>query len=206
MDFTADGRYAVATCEFSGQLLKLDVTTHKVIAYLTLNAMTRNQNSMPQDIRLSPDGQIFYVADMKMNGVFLIDAATFRVIGFIPTGIGTHGVYPSRNGKLLYIINRGCSSMICHPGGPGSISVIDPRIQKIVATWVIPGGGSPDMGNITADGTELWLSGRYDREVYVFNTTTGLLVHRIPVGRGPHGLTVWPQPGRYSLGHTGNMR
>jgi hypothetical protein len=27
-----------------------------------------------------------------------------------------------------------------------------------------------------------------------------------PVGKEPHGLTVWPQPGRYSLGHTGNMR
>jgi hypothetical protein len=26
------------------------------------------------------------------------------------------------------------------------------------------------------------------------------------VGGMPHGLTVWPQPGRYSLGHTGNMR
>jgi hypothetical protein len=26
------------------------------------------------------------------------------------------------------------------------------------------------------------------------------------VGKEPHGLTVWPQPGRYSLGHTGNLR
>ena len=29
---------------------------------------------------------------------------------------------------------------------------------------------------------------------------------KIAVGAEPHGLTVWPQPGRYSLGHTGNMR
>jgi hypothetical protein len=28
----------------------------------------------------------------------------------------------------------------------------------------------------------------------------------IPVGRGPHGLAVFPQPGRYSLGHTGIFR
>jgi hypothetical protein len=26
------------------------------------------------------------------------------------------------------------------------------------------------------------------------------------VGSGPHGLCVWPQPGRYSLGHTGILR
>jgi hypothetical protein len=52
---------------------------------------------------------------------------------------------------------------------------------------------------------QLWLSGRYDHEVYVFDTASGE-VTVIPVGREPHGLTIWPQPGRYSLGHTGNMR
>jgi YVTN family beta-propeller protein len=62
------------------------------------------------------------------------------------------------------------------------------------------------MGNVNAAGTELWLSGRFDAEVYVFDTSTGALAARIPVGQGPHGLAVWPQPGRFSLGHTGNMR
>jgi DNA-binding beta-propeller fold protein YncE len=92
------------------------------------------------------------------------------------------------------------------PGGPGSVSVLDAATGKVTATWPIPGGGSPDMGNPTADGKELWLSGRFDSEVYVFDTATGRLLARIPVAPGPHGLTVWPQPGRFSLGHTGNMR
>jgi hypothetical protein len=26
------------------------------------------------------------------------------------------------------------------------------------------------------------------------------------VGNGPHGAAVWPQPGRYSIGHTGILR
>jgi YVTN family beta-propeller protein len=90
--------------------------------------------------------------------------------------------------------------------GPGSISVLDPTTQSIIATWPVPGGGSPDMGSISADGKELWVSGRYDSEIYVFDTSTGQLTHRIPVGEEPHGLCLWPQPGRYSLGHTGNMR
>lgn len=205
MDFTADGHYAIVTCEFSGQLLKLDVAAHKVMGYLTLSLMP-GRKSMPQDVRSSPDGRVFYVADMMMNGTFLIDPITFRQIGFIPTGVGTHSVYPSRDGRFLYVANRGCGSEICHKKGPGSIAVIDPNLQKVVAIWDIPGGGSPDMGNVSADGKELWLSGRYDSEVYVFDTTIGKLTHRIPVGRGPHGLAVWPQPGRYSLGHTGNMR
>ena len=74
------------------------------------------------------------------------------------------------------------------------------------ALWKIPGGGSPDMGGVSADGTELWISGRYSAKVYVFDTTTGQVTHAIPVRAGPHGLLVWPQPGRFSLGHTGNMR
>jgi YVTN family beta-propeller protein len=72
-------------------------------------------------------------------------------------------------------------------------------------TWFIPGGGSPDMGNVSADGKVLWLSGRFDNQVYAIDTSTGE-VKTIKVGQEPHGITVWPQPGRYSLGHTGNMR
>ena len=89
--------------------------------------------------------------------------------------------------------------------GPGSVSVIDFARRAVKVTWFIPGGGSPDMGNVSADGKMLWLSGRFDDVVYAIDTTSGQ-VKTIPVGREPHGLTVWPQPGRYSLGHTGNMR
>jgi DNA-binding beta-propeller fold protein YncE len=91
------------------------------------------------------------------------------------------------------------------PGAKGSVSVIDFATRKIIANWPIPGGGSPDMGNVSADGKVLWLSGRFDDMVYAIDTTTGA-VRKIKVGTEPHGLTVWPQPGRYSLGHTGNLR
>ena len=62
------------------------------------------------------------------------------------------------------------------------------------------------MGGVSADGTQLWLSGRYDDEVYVFDTATGAPRRAHPAVPSPHGLAVWPQPGRYSLGHTGNTR
>jgi YVTN family beta-propeller protein len=232
VEFTADNRYAIATCEFSGQLVKIDLATKSVAGYLTLDpdkfinyiprqikrylgqrsarntamAALMSVPSMPQDIRSSSDGTKFYVADMKEDGVFVVDPTTFERIGFIHTGVGTHGIYPSRDGTKLYVTNRGWNSIAGGRHGPGSISVLDPSTDKVVATWPIPGGGSPDMGDVTADGKELWVSGRYDDEVYVFDTASGELTHRIPVGHEPHGLCVWPQPGRYSLGHTGNMR
>ncbi|MHB1529775.1 MAG: YVTN family beta-propeller repeat protein [Acidiferrobacteraceae bacterium] len=199
-DFSIDGRYAIFTCEFNGDLVKIDMVHHKVIGYLQLSP-----HGMPQDIRISPDGKLFYVADMKKNGVFLVNGARFKKVGFISTGVGTHGLYPSRDGTKLYVANRG-SNLIHGPRhGKGSVSVIDFATHKVVATWPVPGGGSPDMGNVSADGKTLWLSGRFDDVVYAINTKTGTM-KIIPVGMEPHGLTVWPQPGRYSLGHTGNMR
>jgi len=204
MEFTVDGRYAIATCEFSGMLMKIDVQTDSVMSYLALSDDARA--SMPQDIRSSPDGKVFYVADMKEDGVHIIDPMAFKRVGFVHTGKGTHGLYPSRDGRFIYVTNRGWNTLKAGSHGPGSISVLDPATDSVVANWPVPGGGSPDMGNVTADGKELWLSGRYDREVYVFDTMTGKLTHRIPVGKEPHGLCVWPQPGRFSLGHTGNMR
>ncbi len=199
-DFSIDGRYAIFTCEFGGMLAKVDMVARKVVGYLKLST-----GRMPQDIRVSPDGAVFYVADMMADGVYLIDGASFKEIGFVATGKGTHGLYPSRDGRKLYVANRGSNKIHGAERGMGSVSVLDFATRKVDVTWPIPGGGSPDMGNVSADGKQLWLSGRYDNVVYVFDTTTGA-VKIIPVGKEPHGLTVWPQPGRYSLGHTGNMR
>jgi len=191
MDFSVDGKFLIASCEFAGDLIKVDVESRKVLGKLHLK-----DGGMPQDVRISPDGSVFYSADMMSNGVWVIDGNAFKNIGFIATGKGAHGLYFSRDSKYMYVSNR----------GEGSITLIDTATRKITTKWKIPGSASPDMGGVSADGKVLWLSGRYNAEVYALDTTDGHLLARIPVGKGPHGLCVFPQPGRYSLGHTGNMR
>jgi DNA-binding beta-propeller fold protein YncE len=167
--------------------------------------MGKQTHNMPQDIRITPDGKFFLVADMEADGVFVIDGEEFKQVGFIPTAKGAHGLYPSRDGKKIYVTNRGTHMGETKAKGPGSVSVIDFTTLQVEKTWPIPGGGSPDMGNVSADGNTLWLSGRFDKSVYAIDVNTGD-VRTIPVGTEPHGLTIWPQPGRYSLGHTGVMR
>ena len=203
-DWSPDGSFFLATCEFSGDLIKVDTATGQIEGTIALQT-----GAMPQDLRLAPDGSKFFVADMQNAGIWVIDGTGTSVTGFIPTGVGAHGIYPSRDGTLMYVTNRGrLMHDVNRPSrqGEGSVSVVDPRSDTVVATWPITGGGSPDMGGVSADGSKLWVSGRYDSEVYVFDTTTGALLARIPVPSGPHGLSVFPQPGRYSLGHTGNYR
>jgi YVTN family beta-propeller protein len=193
-DFSANGRYAVFSCEFSAQLVKIDIAKQKVLGYLKLPSRPGHSSPMPQDVKISPDGKVFYVADMMSDGVWLINGKTMKVIGFRHTGTGAHGLYVSRDSKYLYVTNR----------GEGSISLIDLHTRKVAREWRI--GGSPDMGGVSADGKVLWLSGRYNGDVYAISTRTGHLIAKIPVGSGPHGLCVYPQPGRYSLGHTGIFR
>jgi YVTN family beta-propeller protein len=191
LDFAANGRYLIASCEFASALIKVDVATQQMIGRLALP-----RRGMPQDVKLSPDGAVFYVADMRANGVYLIDGDRLTILGFLPTGKGAHGLYASRDSHWLYVSNR----------GEGSISVIDFATRTVTSTWRLPGGGSPDMGGVSADGKVLWLAGRYHAEVYAIDTTNGHLLARIRVGKEPHGLCVYPQPGRYSLGHTGVFR
>jgi len=233
-DFSIDGRFALFTCEFNGSITKVDLVNRKVVDTIKLSQYFNRPDAlalinkpgkkpakipdpaqlgaeicttpgMPQDVRASPDGKLFYVADMMADGVHVVDGESFKQVGFIATGVGTHGLYPSRDGKLLYVANRGSNTVHGKVAGKGSVSVIDFATQKVLHTWPIPGGGSPDMGNVSADGRYLWLSGRYDHVVYRVNTSSGA-VDKVKVGLEPHGLTVWPQPGRYSLGHTGNLR
>ena len=199
-DFAADGSYAIFTCEYDNSLAKIDLVHHTLAGMLPLSP-----GGMPQDIRVSPDGSVFFVADLLKDGVVLVAGDSFEQIGFFHTGVGAHGLYPSRDGTKLYVTNRGTHNLAGVKNGEGSVTVLDFATAKSLANWTIPGGGSPDMGNLSPDGKWLWLSGRYDGVIYAFNTDDGS-VKTIPVGGMPHGLTVWPQPGRYSLGHTGNMR
>ncbi|GIG92672.1 hypothetical protein Pen02_76080 [Plantactinospora endophytica] len=192
MDYSADGKIMLFSCEFANRMLVLDTVSLDKLREFTL---TETTDGMPQDTRLTPDGQNFLVADMHAHGVYVFDAQATRQTGFVPTGRGAHGIYFSRDGKLGYVTNR----------DEGSVTVLDMATLKPTTTWRIP-GGSPDMGGLSADGETLWLSGRYHDEVYAISTKDGKLLARIRVGRGPHGLTIWPQPGRYSLGHTANIR
>lgn len=189
LDFSADGSYLMISTEYSGVVAKVDVNKMALTGYVTVGGL-------PIDVRLSPDGTLFYVTNQGRMGVSVIDPVAMKEIQFIPTGRGAHGLYVSRDTKSLYVSNR----------LEGSISVIDFTTRRVTAKWWIPGGGSPDMLQLNPDGSRLWASGRYNSTVYVFDTTTGHVIAKIPVGVQDHGLTYFPNVGLHSLGHNGVYR
>ena len=194
-DWSKDGNFFVVSCEFSGELLLVSTTKMAVLKVAKLPTL-KSAKPMPQDVKISPDGATFYIADMMSNGVWAMPANNFGHFTLIKTGKEAHGIYVTRDSKTALITNR----------GEGSVSVLRFADKKIIAKWKIPGGGSPDMGGISADGKQFWVSGRYDNVVYIFDIPGGKFLRKIRVGREPHGLAIYPQPGRYSLGHTGVFR
>jgi YVTN family beta-propeller protein len=187
LDFSRNGRYLITSTEFSGQVVKVNLRQRRVTGRVEVG-------SQPVDVKVAPDGRHFYVTNQGRGGVSVIDPRRMREVDFLPTGAGAHGLAISRDARSLYVTNRDA----------GSISVIDFERRRVTDTWQI--GGSPDMIQISPDGRELWTTGRYHSSVYVVGTRSGKLRATIPVGAGAHGLTYFPQPGRYSLGHNGVYR
>ncbi len=189
LDFSADGSYLMISTEYSGVVARVDVNNMQLVGSVRVGGL-------PIDVKLSPDGNYFYVTNQGRMGVSVIDPVAMKEIQFIPTGRGAHGLQISRDTKSLYVSNR----------LEGSVSVIDFASRTVVAKWQMPGGGSPDMLQLNPEGTQLWASGRYHAEVYVFDTRTGQLIERIRVGSEDHGLTYFPNVGQHSLGHNGVYR
>ncbi|HKH78031.1 MAG TPA: YncE family protein [Rubrobacteraceae bacterium] len=188
LDFSADGKYLLASSEWSGVVSKVDVEKLELVDYVEVTG------NLPVDIKLSPDGDHFYVANQESGGVSVIEPDSMEEVDFIPTGAGAHGLQVSRDAKSLYVSNR----------MEGTVSVVDFATNEVTDIWVT--GGTPDMFQLSPDGTRLWVSGRYDGAVYVLDTRSGELLTTIYTGAEPHGITYFPNPGRYSLGHNGVYR
>jgi YVTN family beta-propeller protein len=183
--FSRDGSYLVASCEWSGRIVKVDLKKLELVADMALG-------KNPIDVLRPPRQHLMFIADQGTNGVYVVDPDAWKELQFIPAGRGTHGLLLSHDEKKIYASNR----------MEGSISVIDIATRKVIAKWKT--GGSPDMGQLSPDGRQLWISSRYHSAVLVIDTTTGKVVARIPTDKEPHGLTFFPNSrGTRSLGHNG---
>jgi YVTN family beta-propeller protein len=187
LDFSADGKTLFITTEFTGRIVAVDVDAMKIIKSFDVGGS-------PTDVRLAPDGSVVFVANQVRDVIDIVNTTTLEYDGFIKAGPGAHGIALSRDVTKLYVTNREA----------GTLSVVDIASRTVVDTWTI--GGTPDMIAQSPDGSQLWISNRYSGTISVVDASTGAVIKVIATGANPHGLTYWPQPGQYSLGHNGNMR
>jgi YVTN family beta-propeller protein len=187
MDFSADGSYLLVSCEFGGQVVKVGTDPPRVLGVY-------RGGRLPIDVKLNRDGTHFFVADQGRHGVIVIEPESMTEVAFIPTGRGAHGMAIARDTRALYVTNRLA----------GTLSVIDMEGFGVAQNWYI--GGSPDMVQVSPDGQQIWISARNHGFVYAIDSNNGAVIARIGTGAAPHGLTYFPQPGRFSIGHNGVYR
>jgi len=106
MDFTADGRVAIASCEFSGQLVRIDSRGGRRV---NRRAQPCSRGRCPRTFKLSP-GRPHLLRGRHDGpaGLWEISARRFPHgrVSCAPAP-GAHGLYPSRDARLLYVSNRG---------------------------------------------------------------------------------------------------
>ncbi|MBO2462875.1 YncE family protein [Actinomadura violacea] len=187
-DFSLRGRTLVLSCAAAGALVRVDVPGRRVAGTLRLPDGAR-----PGDVRLSPDGGTFFVADAARGGVWAVDARAFAPRGFVRTAPGARGLAISRDARRLFV------------AGGGTLAAVDFRTRRVTARWPLPGGGDAVPGGVSSDGRALWLADGGGL-VYAVSTRTGRVLRHARLRGRPAGLCVHPQPGRYSLGGTGLYR
>jgi DNA-binding beta-propeller fold protein YncE len=189
-DFSADGSSLLATCPTSRKLVRV-APGHRAVT----GAVKLPRGSRPGDLRLSPDGRTFFVADPAKGGLWTVDAVSLRPTGFVRTGPGAHGLMFDRAYRRLFVT-----------GGKGTVSAVDVVTRRVSQLWQAPGGRPLEPGGVSSDGHALWLSDPSAGRVYALSTRTGRPLHDVRVGGRPGSPCVYPQPGRYSLGGPGLYR
>src|SRR5204862_5236224 len=84
MDFSMDGSYLIISSEYTGDVTKVSTTTMQVVGHV-------NVGGRPIDVKISPDGKVFFIANQGRNGVSVLDPVRMKELAFIPTGTGAHG-------------------------------------------------------------------------------------------------------------------
>ncbi len=163
--FSPDSAMAYATLQGTNKLAAYDLKT------LTI-AWTVEVGSTPAGV-VWHNGKLL-VADMGTDYVAVLNPADGALERKIVTGRGAHQVFPSPDGKRLYVNNR----------VDGTTTALDAATLNPIRTYRVPGG--PDCIDFAQDG-KLWITQRFIQKVAVLDPVTGAL-QSFPVGRSPHGI------------------
>ena len=125
------------------------------------------------------------VALMGEDGLAVIDPATGNVERRVHTGAGSHQLFLSPDGKILWVNNRVA----------GTTVALDPATLKEIRAFRI--GGGPDDIVFAPDG-KLWITQRFARSLAILDPASGQ-IETIAVGRQPHGIYMNPNADAASL-------
>ncbi len=126
-----------------------------------------------------------YIHSDSTDGVlYVIDAATYKVISTIAVGSECLAISISPDGKWIYAANQ----------GDNTISVINTATDQVVST--ITTGIAPTGLSVTSDGLWLYVTNQADNNVSQINAATGIITSTFPVGPLPISFGTFITPGK----------
>lgn len=171
---SADGSMLWVTCEDSKAVIEVDAVNGKV------RQAWNTDQEVSHMVVATPDEKKLYVANIRSGSVTVIERATGRVVN-VPTGDGAEGIDVSRDGREVWITNR----------GNHTVSILDVRTDQVVASFE-SGGEMPIRAKFTPEGREVWISNARSSSVTVFEAASRRRVATIAVGAVPVGIQMSP--------------
>lgn len=111
-------RYLYVTNATNDNISIIDYKNHKIIGSIPVTVdkrIDKYRGLLPFGITISKDEKTLYAALLGFNAVAVIDIATRKTIGLIPTGWGPSRVKLSRDERELYVIT--CRGLGAGPNG-----------------------------------------------------------------------------------------
>lgn len=156
IQWLADGRQAVVTCEENKALVIVDVEGGKVTG-----AVATDQD-VSHMVAVATDGSRAYVASIGSGTLTAIDLRERNVLAVVPTGKGAEGIDVTPDGREVWVTNREADT----------VSVVDTGSLQVVAT--LPAKTFPIRVRITPDGRHALVSCARSGDVAVFDVGSKL--------------------------------
>ncbi len=154
-----------------------------VVDLASRSVRTIRAAAYPHGLRLSPDGRLLLVANVKDGSVSLFDTDTLVETARIPVGASPVQVAFLPDGAQAYVSLRDEDAM----------AVIDIARRKVSGR--IPVGDGPIQSYSTPDGGRLFVANQGSEQapgnqVSVIDVAKGAVVATVKVGQGAHGVVV----------------
>lgn len=125
----------------------------------------------PEQLSLSKDGSIIYVANQDTDGLTLLDLASGKDLGTVPTGEEPEGITSSPDGRFVYVTSE----------TEGTVTQVDTAARKVGKQT--KACNHPRTVIATPDGTRIAVACENDGSVAILDAVTLDPVQTIRVGK-----------------------
>ena len=163
-------------------LVAIDLATEMVVGHMDFGHGVR-----PHCPVFGPKDGLLYVTTELDKTVTVLDPATLKIVGTIPTGQPeSHMLAISHDGRFGYTANV----------GPGTVSVLDLQARTLLK--VIPVSGHTQRISVSMDDKRVFTADQTQPRIAVIDTATNAVAHWIPLEATGYGSATTPD-GRWLL-------